>query len=254
MVWDPNEPGGVPRAVCFDLYGTLVEISVDTSSPALWSRFCMELAQQGIHADAWRLHARYDELTERARRQFGEPFVLDHWFFYNLLEARQPEESRVVQHLGRRFRALSTTHLNLKTYSVPLLRELRQFGCRLAIVSNTEAIVTSYDLEHLQLARFFDAVVISSAVGARKPEKRIFEIALDRLGAAPQECVFVGDDLECDYVGPRNVGIRSVLVCSGHRAVVPCVRPELGALLEAICGTIFSPEGFRATARPVKTS
>ena len=230
--------GEMPRAVCFDLYGTLVDISIDTKNPRLWEAFSAEVAEHGFAAEGAKLHASYDELTARERQQHGEPFVLDEGFFYKLLGASEPEHIGAVQHLGRRFRALTTTHLSLRPYAVPLLRSLRELEYRLAIVSNTEATVTSYDLDCLQVREFFDTIVLSSAVGARKPEPRIYEVALDRLETGARNCVFVGDDLECDYLGPRRVGMRSILLCSGRSCEAPCTRPELEPILNAIRSAI----------------
>jgi HAD superfamily hydrolase (TIGR01509 family) len=235
MSWDTKTGAEHPQAVLFDLYGTLAQISIDTNSASVWNAFCAELAEQGIHADAAGLHARYDQLVRGEREKHGEAFVLDSSFFYRLLQVRQPEDGEVARQFGRRFRALSTKCLQLTDYALPLLRRVRERGCKLAIVSNTEATVTSYDLDELQLAGFFDAVVLSSAVGVKKPDRRIFEIALGRLGANAADCVFVGDDFESDYLGAQNAGIRCVLLSSGHHpAHIPCVRPELDAIVWAI--------------------
>ena len=224
-----------PRAVLFDLYGTLAQISIDTKSDSVWNAFCAELAQGGIRADAARLHARYDELIERERQEHGQAFVLDSSFFYRLLRIREPEDARVAHEFGRRFRALSTTGLHSTHYALPMLHSLQELGCKLAIVSNTEATVTSYDLDRLQLRSFFNAVVLSSAVGIKKPDRRIFDIALERLRTEAADCVFVGDDFECDYVGAQNAGIRCILLCSGqHPAHIPCIRPELDDIMAAI--------------------
>ena len=49
-------------------------------------------------------------------------------------------------------------------------------------------------------------------VGWRKPAAPIFQACLDRLGARPQECIFVGDNPRWDVAGPRAVGMRAVLL------------------------------------------
>jgi putative hydrolase of the HAD superfamily len=60
----------------------------------------------------------------------------------------------------------------------------------------------------------FDAIVISEAAGVRKPDSRIFELTLGRLGLAPAEAIFVGDhpdtDPDTDIRGAQQAGIRAV--------------------------------------------
>jgi HAD superfamily hydrolase (TIGR01662 family) len=95
-----------------------------------------------------------------------------------------------------------------------VLSELKKGGKKLGIVSNHhngDALREWLAKEDLE--RFFDAVVISSEVGFRKPDSRIFRFALERLAALPHETVFVGDDIRNDMVGAGSVGMKTVLFC-----------------------------------------
>lgn len=99
-----------------------------------------------------------------------------------------------------------------------LLQELRDRGLRLAIVSNTTTrgdLLTEM-LQRFGLLPFFDAVVYSSAVGVRKPHAEIFHAALDALGVASTEAIFVGDRLREDVLGPQALGMRGVLTREFH--------------------------------------
>ena len=81
---------------------------------------------------------------------------------------------------------------------------------RLGLISNN-AVAEQFDkLRTLNIAHYFEAIVISEDVGVTKPDKRIFEIALERLGAKPDETVMVGDSLHADIRGARNAGIAAV--------------------------------------------
>jgi putative hydrolase of the HAD superfamily len=223
-----------PRAVCFDLYGTLIDISVDTTRRTVWQTLCNELRAKGVDREPSELHAKYDTLVERERRERGEPFVLDQSFFSKLLGSGT-EGPQHAREFGRRIRELTTLRLRLQDYALDVLCELRARGCKLAIVSNTEETVTLYDLEKLDLERYFDTIVISSAVQSKKPEPRIFQIALNRIGVEAADTVFVGDDYESDFRGPREIGMGSVLLCSGtHPAGAPCVPAATNQILEAI--------------------
>jgi putative hydrolase of the HAD superfamily len=100
--------------------------------------------------------------------------------------------------------------------ALPTLRELRSIGFKMAIVSNTtwrsSAALWREEIKRLDLDVYVDAVVFCRDVGWRKPAKQIFEFTLEKLQVLPQHCVFVGDDPGWDLVGPRAVGIETVLI------------------------------------------
>ena len=84
---------------------------------------------------------------------------------------------------------------------------MRDRGVRVAIVSNAlgDDGYAGWDLGALA-----DAVVLSSEVGIRKPSRRIYSIACDRLGVEPGRAVMV-DDLEHNLVGAARIGVRGIL-------------------------------------------
>jgi len=64
----------------------------------------------------------------------------------------------------------------------------------------------------IRLEEFFDVVIIGSEVNRRKPSPEIFEKALKALGVEGSRSVFVGDMLDLDVKGPKNVGMKAVLI------------------------------------------
>jgi putative hydrolase of the HAD superfamily len=75
-------------------------------------------------------------------------------------------------------------------------------------------VITNFDgrfrviAAQLDIAKYFQYVVISSEVGADKPEKRIFEKAVELAGFEPAEVLHVGDDPACDWAGAAAAGLR----------------------------------------------
>ena len=67
-------------------------------------------------------------------------------------------------------------------------------------------------LDKFGLKRFFDIVVISGEVNRRKPSPEIFQRALKILGVKASKAVFVGDMLDLDVMGPKKVGMKTVLI------------------------------------------
>lgn len=93
----------------------------------------------------------------------------------------------------------------------PLLQALKRAGLKLAVVSNWDTGLTNL-LRGLGLLPYFDEIVASAAVGYRKPERAIFDIARERLGLASHACIHVGDNVDADGDGAALAGIRAVIL------------------------------------------
>jgi len=97
---------------------------------------------------------------------------------------------------------------------------------RLVVVTNTHApdLVPAH-LRRMGLDGAFDAVVTSVDVGWRKPHPAIYAAALGHTGVDPARCVFVGDTLAPDYLGPRTAGMAARLIdpAGRHADTVPAV-------------------------------
>jgi putative hydrolase of the HAD superfamily len=95
--------------------------------------------------------------------------------------------------------------------AIETLDELHRRGFKRGVIS-----VCSGDVEELwdetEIAPHVDDVVLSCAVGLSKPDPRIYELACDRLGVRPDECVFVGDGANDELAGAQRVGMRAVCV------------------------------------------
>jgi putative hydrolase of the HAD superfamily len=93
-----------------------------------------------------------------------------------------------------------------------LLEALRARGLKLGLVSNAfdPGWLLHRDLEQMGLAERLDFAVFSSEVGKRKPHPAIFERALEALGVAADEALFVGDRLYEDVRGAAEVGMQTV--------------------------------------------
>ncbi|MFH8658246.1 HAD-IA family hydrolase [Streptomyces afghaniensis] len=88
-----------------------------------------------------------------------------------------------------------------------LLADLRAAGRPVALVSNSFGTGT-YD--GVELASLADVIVISAEVGIRKPSRRIYAIACERLGIDPEQAVMI-DDLRQNLDGAARIGIGGVL-------------------------------------------
>ncbi|MDQ3208217.1 MAG: HAD-IA family hydrolase [Gemmatimonadota bacterium] len=115
------------------------------------------------------------------------------------------------------------------------LARLRAAGIRLGIVSNSDGRVEQA-LTVAGLRDYFDVVVDSALVGVEKPNPAIFQTALDALGVAPEEALYIGDLYEVDVLGARAAGIEAVLLTpSSPDPERPCRTAEsIDELVDAL--------------------
>jgi epoxide hydrolase-like predicted phosphatase len=104
------------------------------------------------------------------------------------------------------------------------LRAIRRDGVPMGLLSNSVGAASIYDRE--LMAELFDAVVISSEVGLRKPDPAIYELAAERLGLPPSACVYL-DDIGGNLKPARALGMATVL----HRGDAAATLAEVRALL-----------------------
>jgi putative hydrolase of the HAD superfamily len=105
----------------------------------------------------------------------------------------------------------------------PAILAARRRGERVVVVSNWD--VSLHDvLADTGLAALLDGIVTSAEAGARKPDRAIFERALQIAGCAAAEAVHVGDSVSEDVDGASRAGIEPVLVRRDDGAGPPGVR------------------------------
>jgi HAD superfamily hydrolase (TIGR01509 family) len=126
-----------------------------------------------------------------------------------LTDGDRAELQRMLEHFFRDFPTRPTDG------AVDALRCLHERGVKLGIVSNRgrrPGWMTRQYLEICGLASFFEpaAIAWSDEVGWRKPDPRIFLVALRALGTVPQRAAHVGDSARRDVVPARDLGMTAI--------------------------------------------
>jgi putative hydrolase of the HAD superfamily len=81
---------------------------------------------------------------------------------------------------------------------------------KVAIITNGSTQRQKAKIINTNLNSCFDIIIISEEVGFSKPDKRIFELALNKLNVQPEAALFVGDDIEKDIGGCQNANIKGI--------------------------------------------
>jgi putative hydrolase of the HAD superfamily len=101
---------------------------------------------------------------------------------------------------------------------IDYMRELSGRGYKLAICTNNVREWEQLWRAKLPVDELFDVVVDSAFVGVRKPERRIYELTLERLGV-PAEAALLIDDIEINCDAARSLGIEAIWFRSTEQAI-----------------------------------
>ncbi len=125
--------------------------------------------------------------------------------------------------LSQQFLELLPSKTNLFPYTVEILEYLKAKNYHLHLVTNGFEKVQHSKLKQSGLDSYFEAVITSEGSNSLKPNKEIFDYALEQTGAGLDESVMIGDNLDADIQGGINAGLDTIFV--NHLNVVPHVKP-----------------------------
>ncbi len=208
----------IAKAVIFDFIGTLTNVkdySMENSKKKLYKA----ITKAGFNVDAGKFIEAYTNAHEKYRVIRYEQLVEVTnaiWISETLnnlgLETTQ-EDTRIKVALNDFFEDYVNS-FELKPCAEKVLTEASRLH-KTGLISNfTYAPVIYAALRRLGINKFFNAVLVSEAVGWRKPHPKIFEEALRKLDATAEETVYVGDSPLEDIKGAKALGMKTVFVPS----------------------------------------
>jgi HAD superfamily hydrolase (TIGR01549 family) len=210
-----------------------------------WVRVSDALRANGIDVDPGVLAA----ADAPVRRSLDEPALIAtlsdqrrSWDFFNRVLMRSgvtlSTATEAALTVLREYQRTSNIWEHVPAFVVPALVELRRRGFKLVVVSNANGTVRR-TFNRLGLDILVDEIIDSAEEGIEKPDRRLFEVALARIGSRPERTLHAGDFYHIDVVGARSAGMTPVLVdesdlygdfdCARIRSIA-----ELPAVLEQI--------------------
>ena len=188
-------------AVTIDGFGTLVEL--DDPTPGLreaLTLFGIERDERIVRS-AFHAEARYYRARSLAGRDAGSLRALRESCMQVFLEHAEADitPASFVEPF------LNAIVFRVAPGAVAALDALAGAGLALACVANWDVSLLDH-LDRLDVSQRFAAIVPSAAAGVEKPDPRIFDVALSRLGVSPTRALHIGDD-EVDRLGASRAGI-----------------------------------------------
>ena len=128
--------------------------------------------------------------------------------YYKLILKKlgMPPNGKIMKKLHEIF--MNAFELYPQTHTV--LKALKKKYKLIMLSNHVSAWIDAY-LKRFRLKEYFDDVIISDAVGVRKPDPEIFKIAMKRAGCKPEECAFI-DDKEKNVEAARKLGMCGIVV------------------------------------------
>ncbi|MFX1297019.1 MAG: TIGR02253 family HAD-type hydrolase [Promethearchaeota archaeon] len=112
-----------------------------------------------------------------------------------------------------------TKYVNIRPFHdvIPTFIELKKLEIKICVLTDGDAIKQYEKILRLRLQNFLEDIIITEEVGIRKPNPKLFELALQRLNVKPDETIYIGDNYKRDIVPCMKLGILSVLVHRGGK-------------------------------------
>ncbi len=153
---------------------------------------------------------------ERAR-SFNREIRLENLYPFLLLKLGLHPEREVLNHIHK----LYVNSFNSEF--IPGVEEVFEYlkgKYKLAVISNSISNVPRFFLERAGFEKYLEAIVISRDLGIRKPDPEIFNYTLAKLGIESEEAIHVGDSLEQDVKGARDVGMKTVWIKKDNEEMI----------------------------------
>ena len=197
------------HAVLFDVYGTLVDIHTNEHRDDVFDSVSLFLEYRRVFIPGKELKELYfDHINQqiaRSRERHAEVDVI-RAFGHVLRERGRTTDRYLTMITAQLYRSLCRERFRLYDDTFWTLNEFRK-RYRLGIVSDAQRLFCKPELRTLRLENFFDALVISSDYGFRKPDPRLFHIALAALDVPASEAAYIGNKYETDLIGAKEAGM-----------------------------------------------
>ena len=223
------------RAVAFDVNGTLVRILTEHGMDEVFRSAAHFLTYQGIDLHRDQLRDLYFQIMKEQLRASPEEYpefdAVGIW--RGIIDGHMTDFTRALPagklrqmplFLAEMARGIARQRLGMYPFVREVLDVLRG-RYPLAVVTDAQSANARGELHKVGLLGYFDPVVVSGDHGYRKPDRRLFQLALDGMSVAAEHTLYVGNDMYRDIHGAQEAGMKTVMFDSdqGTKAHLDCV-------------------------------
>lgn len=206
---------GAYKHIFFDLDHTIWDFETNSSLTLKEMYREFDLSSKGVGPFA-EFHAIYREHNQKLWDRYSKGFIKQdelRWkrMWHTLLDYKIGDE-KLAKAISLRYLEVLPTQSELFPYTKEILQYLLDKQYILHIISNGFEEVQHNKLRNSGLTVYFKEIITSEGCNYVKPQKEIFEFAMDKAGALLKESLMIGDNEEADIAGAVNTGMDSVFV------------------------------------------
>lgn len=120
------------------------------------------------------------------------------------------DDKELAEAIGHDYVTISPLKVSLFPYAIEIMEYLAP-KYDLHLITNGFSEVQTTKLKVSGLGKYFDKIITSEEAGCKKPDRQIFEFAMEKSGANLSSSIMIGDDPDVDILGAKNFGMDQVL-------------------------------------------
>jgi putative hydrolase of the HAD superfamily len=196
------------QSVAFDLDGTLLNRS--ESIRHYCDFFLLE------HLDWFDHDFDTSEIAEKLSKLYREGLSKTPEYYDKIISEFQWVRQPTPEYLDSHYRECMVTFCIPQENIYTVMRSLKSMGIRFGIVTNGIAQNQRKKIEHLNLHKVVETILISEETGYSKPDPEIFELFCQQTKARPEDTLFVGDDAMRDIWGAASLDMHTAWFADGR--------------------------------------
>jgi putative hydrolase of the HAD superfamily len=206
----------MPKAILLDMDDTIISFDHGVDTDACWiEAFTRHLTNdidlqkliislKGIAKWYWSDPDRH-RLGRMDLFKARQEIIMSALVQCNITDERQITEGIALTYGEERDKAVA-----LFPGAIETIRQLRDRGIKLALLTNGNAETQWVKIRRFNLAPLFDCVLVEGEFGVGKPDARIYNHALECLGVKANEAWMIGDNFEWEIAAPQRIGIKGI--------------------------------------------
>ena len=210
------------KGIFFDLYGTLIDILTDEVDPWVYSTLSRYLSYRDIKIAPKELKKNYFDEIQTQLKQSNETYPeVDVYKIFSSMMHRYGNKTyskSAIVDTAVLFRSLTMRRFEVFQGVYEVLASLLE-KYELVLISDAQWVFTEPEMAILGLTPFFKFRILSSRFGFKKPDVRLFDMAMKKLMIRNEETVYIGDYPQKDLMGAKKAGMKFILFRSEFK---PC--------------------------------
>ena len=155
----------------------------------------------------------YEDRMKRIADLSGLTYEQINKYAMSFYKENKKGDLEVARQLGVKLPKWESQYERLYTDTKDCLKKLSRIY-KIGVIAN-QSLGTSERLENFGVRKYIDLIIASAEEGVSKPDRRIFEIALERSCCKPENAVMIGDRIDNDIVPAKQLGMKTIWVKQG---------------------------------------